>query len=104
MKLLSSLPMKAIKRTAVLMLLASLSPVPSPAETGVTDTEIVLGSCSPLSGPSKDLGTQSLEGARAYLQHVNDSGGVHGRKFKLVNHDDEYSAEKAIGCFKNLMA
>src|SRR5581483_6033341 len=72
------------------------------SETGVTDEEIVIGSCGVLSGATKDLGLKSSEGVKAYFQSVNDAGGVFGRKIRFVSLDDEYNPEVAIECFKKL--
>jgi branched-chain amino acid transport system substrate-binding protein len=71
-------------------------------QPGVTDSEILIGSCSALEGPANFLGTQTVLGARAYLNHVNEQGGVHGRKIKLVAYDDSYEPGKAIECFNRL--
>ena len=70
---------------------------------GLTDTEVTIGSCSALEGPSKFLGTQTILGAAAYCQMINDEGGVHGRKLKLISHDDSYDPEKVPACFNSLM-
>lgn len=75
---------------------------PARSEPGITDTEILIGSCSALTGPANFLGTQTVQGAQAYLNHVNDQGGVHGRKIKLIAHDDSYEPDKAIECFNQL--
>jgi len=69
---------------------------------GVTDKEITIGSCSALEGPSKFLGTQTVAGARAYFDSINEQGGVHGRKLKLIASDDSYDPAKAEDCFKHL--
>ena len=86
------------------VVIAGLLALGSPAwgETGVTDTEILIGSCSALEGPANFLGTQTVLGAKAYLNHINDQGGVHGRKIKLVAYDDSYEPAKAIECFTRL--
>lgn len=55
---------------------------------GVTHTEIVFGSSLALSGHASYLGTQTIRGASAYLNHVNDKGGVHGRRIRLISYDD----------------
>jgi branched-chain amino acid transport system substrate-binding protein len=47
---------------------------------GITDKEILIGSCAALEGPSSFLGRETVTGAEAYFQAVNDEGGVHGRK------------------------
>jgi ABC-type branched-subunit amino acid transport system substrate-binding protein len=71
---------------------------------GVSENEIVIGSCSALEGPSKFLGTQTVAGARAYFDSVNEQGGVHGRKLRLIASDDSYDPAKAEGCFKHLQS
>ncbi|HKT46455.1 MAG TPA: ABC transporter substrate-binding protein [Candidatus Acidoferrales bacterium] len=71
---------------------------------GVTDKEILIGSCSALEGPSHFLGTESVTGANAYLKMVNDAGGVHGRRLRLIAHDDSYDPAKAQTCFDRLMS
>jgi len=76
----------------------------SQAPTGVTDKEILIGSCSALEGPSKFLGTETITGATAYFAMVNDAGGVEGRKLRLVTSDDSYDPDKAQGCFDKLMS
>jgi branched-chain amino acid transport system substrate-binding protein len=89
---------------SVWIVVAGLLTLVSPAwsESGVTDTEILIGSCSALEGPANFLGTQTVLGAKAYLNHVNDQGGVHGRQIKLVAYDDSYEPAKAIECFNRL--
>jgi len=76
---------------------------PAGADPGVTDTEIVIGSCAALEGPASFLGTQTVLGARAYLNTVNDQGGVHGRKIRLVSRNDGYEPDKAIACVNQLI-
>jgi ABC-type branched-subunit amino acid transport system substrate-binding protein len=60
---------------------------------GVTHTEIVFGSSLALSGNASYLGTQTIRGALAYLNHVNDKGGVHGRRIRLIGYDDACEPE-----------
>ena len=54
----------------------------------MTDTEIVLGNVSMLSGPIPGAGQPGIDGTRAYLEHVNSQGGVCGRRLRLVTGDD----------------
>jgi branched-chain amino acid transport system substrate-binding protein len=72
--------------------------------TGVTDKEILIGSCSALEGPSKFLGTETVAGAKAYFEMVNEAGGVDGRKLRLVTSDDSYDPAKTEACFAKLMS
>jgi len=78
---------------------------PSQAQNtpGVTDKEIVIGSCSALEGPSHFLGTETVAGAKAYFAMINDAGGVDGRKLKLISYDDSYDPTKTEACFNRLL-
>src|SRR5262249_54859623 len=58
--------------------------------------KIVLGMSAAFKGPSGDLGSELYRGAMAYFQHVNDQGGVHGRKIVLLASDDGYDPLPAI--------
>src|SRR5262249_3804062 len=71
---------------------------------GVSDKEILIGSCAALEGPSSSLGRQTVVGAKAYFALINAEGGVHGRNLKLLSYDDSYDPDKTQGCFEKLMA
>ena len=89
---------------AVVVCLFSVSlPVQGQAVPGVTEKEILIGSCSALEGPSHFLGTETVTGAKAYLDMINEAGGVDGRKLKLISHDDSYDPAKTEACFNRLM-
>ncbi len=62
---------------------------------GVTADTILIGQSAALSGPAEQLGKEMKSGAEAYFDVVNKSGGVNGRKIKLVSVDDGYEPEKA---------
>jgi branched-chain amino acid transport system substrate-binding protein len=70
---------------------------------GVTENEILIGSCSALEGPSHFLGTETVTGAKAYFAMINDAGGVDGRKLKLISYDDSYDPAKTEACFNRLL-
>jgi len=69
---------------------------------GVTNTSILIGSCSALDGPAHFLGRQTVLGASAYLHMINDEGGIFGRKIQLQAFDDGYDPDKAPACFKRM--
>jgi len=79
------------------------TPLQAQNTTGVTDREIVIGSCSALEGPSHFLGTETVTGAKAYFAMINDAGGVDGRQTKLITYDDRYDPAKTEACFNRLM-
>ena len=62
---------------------------------GVTDTEVVVGWTTPLSGPAALWGVTGLGGA-AWAEYVNSQGGIHGRKIKVLLKDDAYNPTRAI--------
>ncbi len=78
-------------------------PLQAQSTPGVTDREVLIGSCSALEGPSHFLGTETVTGAKAYFAMINDAGGVDGRKLKLVSYDDSYDPAKTEACFNRLM-
>jgi branched-chain amino acid transport system substrate-binding protein len=71
---------------------------------GVTDKEIVIGSCAALEGPSSFLGRETVIGAEVYFQSINEEGGVNGRKLRLVSYDDSYDPAKTQACWDKLIA
>jgi branched-chain amino acid transport system substrate-binding protein len=83
--------------TAALVALALAAAAPALAQKapGVTDSEVVIGITTPLSGPAAAWGTTGL-GAEAWAKHVNAQGGVHGRKIKVVMRDDGYNPGRAV--------
>jgi branched-chain amino acid transport system substrate-binding protein len=73
------------------------------AETGVSNNLITLGQSAALTGPAQELGKGMREGAKAYFDHVNAEGGVHGRKIVLQTLDDGYEADRAAANTKQLI-
>src|SRR5215472_7794869 len=92
------------RKLIVLLAVIALTSVVAPAQTapGVTNNEILIGSCSALDGPAQFLGRQTIVGATTYLNHVNAEGGVFGRKIQLLAFDDGYEPANAENCFKRL--
>lgn len=62
---------------------------------GVTDSEIVIGQSCQLDGPLAALTSEVRQGASLYFDHINASGGVRGRKIRVVAIDDAYDPKKA---------
>ena len=68
---------------------------------GVTDTEVVVGITTPLSGPAALWGMTGL-GAKAWADHINAQGGIHGRKIKVLLKDDGYNPAKAMANLREM--
>lgn len=72
--------------------------------TGVSDTTIKVGGFAAQSGPVAPIGISVRKGFEAYIKHVNDNGGVHGRKIEIVNvADDAFDGGKALAATKQLV-
>ena len=63
---------------------------------GVTPTEIVLGMHTDLSGPAATYGVSSSNAVKMRFDEVNDKGGIHGRKIRLVVEDTQYQVPRAV--------
>ena len=70
---------------------------------GVTTDEILLGTSLALEGTDAYLGTQTLQGAMAYLNRVNDQGGIHGRKIRVISRDDGYDPARCLANTQQLI-
>ena len=58
---------------------------------GVTDTEIVVGTHMPLTGPAAAGYSKIAPATKAYFDYVNAAGGVNGRKITYKIMDDTYN-------------
>jgi branched-chain amino acid transport system substrate-binding protein len=71
--------------------------------TGVTDDTIRIGVPGPLTGPNSSFGA-AVYGVQAYYDHVNERGGVHGRKFEVILGDTACNEAKGIAVAKKLIS
>src|SRR5450432_3565411 len=69
---------------------------------GVTATEIKIGGVFPFSGPASSIGLVG-KGVLAYVQLLNDRGGINGRKIDYIALDDAYSPPKAVEHVRRLV-
>ena len=59
-------------------------------------SDIVIGMSAAFKGPTGGLGTELYRGSIAYIEHINNLGGVNGRKIKIQAYDDGYNPGPAI--------
>lgn len=85
---------KKFKLVPALMLALSV-PAFAGDMPGVTATEIKVGGVFPFSGPASSIGLVG-KGVLAYVQSINDRGGINGRKINYIAYDDAYSPPKAV--------
>lgn len=65
---------------------------------GIRADEILIGSSLALGGHAGYLGTQMFQGAMSYIRHINEKGGIHERKIRVIAMDDRYNP---IQCLYN---
>ena len=63
---------------------------------GVSKSEIVLGMHTDLSGPAATYGVSSSNAVKMRVDELNEKGGIHGRKIKLVVEDTQYQVPRAV--------
>ncbi len=68
---------------------------------GVTDTEIIIGQTIPMSGPAALWGAMGLSNM-AWAAHINEQGGIHGRKIKWIMKDDGYNPSRSLANLKEM--
>ena len=66
------------------------------AEPGITDTEILLGQPAALTGPLAELAPDIVNGSKVYFDGVNEKGGIHGRKIRILTMDDGYVVTNTV--------
>ncbi|NRF69958.1 ABC transporter substrate-binding protein [Aquincola sp. S2] len=75
----------------------AIAALPLAAQTqGVAKGEILIGSIQDLSGPIAAFGKQARLGMMLRVDEVNEQGGVHGRKLKLLVEDSGYDPKRAV--------
>ena len=70
--------------------------------TGLTGTTIKVGVMGPFTGNASSYSKTQI-GLMAYFKHINDQGGIHGRKFEIVQEDTACAPAKGIAAAKKLV-
>lgn len=83
--------------------LVYISSKSSVATPGVTDTEITIGSFSALSGAVAVIGIPFYHGFQAYIDSINDAGGIYGRKINVLEADDQFNPALTVPAVKKFV-
>jgi branched-chain amino acid transport system substrate-binding protein len=62
--------------------------------------EVKMGSLNDLTGATSDVGKDAALGMREAVQYVNDTGGINGKKIRLILLDYGYRVPEAITTYK----
>jgi len=92
-------------RVVMAAALAMIWTLPAIAQdrTGVTDTTIKIGIPAPLTGPAASFGAAAY-GIQAYYTHINEKGGIHGRKIEIIMGDHACNEAKGVAVAKKLIS
>jgi branched-chain amino acid transport system substrate-binding protein len=88
--------MKTVLGAGVLVGVVVLAGAAMAQTRGVTPTEIVLGMHTDLSGPAATYGVSSSNAVKMRFDEINEKGGIHGRKIKLIIEDTQYQVPRAV--------
>jgi len=88
--------------TALSMSAAAFAWAAGPTQ-GVTDTEIVIGTVTDLSGVTAIQGVNSANAIRLLFDEVNAKGGINGRKIRYVVEDNQYQVPRAVQAMNKLL-
>jgi branched-chain amino acid transport system substrate-binding protein len=70
---------------------------------GVTDTEIVIGTATDLSGVTAVQGVNNSNSVRLAFDEANAKGGVNGRKIHYIVEDSQYQVPRAVQAMNKLL-
>jgi branched-chain amino acid transport system substrate-binding protein len=70
---------------------------------GVTDTEIIIGEITDLSGVTAVQGVNNSDAVRMAFDEANEKGGIHGRKIKFIVEDNQYQIPRAVQAMNKLL-
>jgi branched-chain amino acid transport system substrate-binding protein len=93
--------MRAVLAALAVLVLAASAAWGQPKAPGLTESEIVIGITAPMSGPAAIYGNLGVA-KEAWARYVNDVGGVHGRKIKVVLKDDGFNPGRAVANIKEM--
>lgn len=73
-------------------------------QTVASASELVISQVAPLSGVLASTGKQMVLGGEIYFKHINDTGGIHGKKIKVLVADDGYKVDETVRLTREALA
>ncbi len=94
--------MRHLILAAVGVLMAGTAIAAGPVR-GVTDTEIIIGTYTDLSGVTVAWGVNNSNAYRMAFDEINAKGGIHGRKIRYIVEDNQYQVPRSIQASNKLL-
>ena len=89
--------------TAAAIAVTSLTANAAGPTQGVTDTEIVIGTVTDLSGVTAIQGVNNANAIRMLFDEANEKGGINGRKIRYIVEDAQYQVPRAVQAMNKLL-
>lgn len=89
--------------SAGLLLAPAIAGKARAATRGVSDTEIIIGMMTDLSGVTAVQGSNAAKAIRLAFDAANAAGGIAGRKINFIVEDDQYLVPKAVQAMNKLL-
>ncbi len=70
---------------------------------GITDTEVIFGTHTDLTGPIALYGVESVNGVNMRFDEINAEGGIHGRTLRLIAEDTQYQVPDSLRAANKLI-
>jgi branched-chain amino acid transport system substrate-binding protein len=93
--------MKHTIRSAALLLVTLVGLAPA---ARAADDVVTVGACQPITGRFAFAGVAINAGLQDYLNLANEKKLVPGKRFNYVYEDSGYDTDRAVACFKKMMA
>src|ERR1700729_981280 len=87
---------------ASFVVLAATAMTAEPVQ-GVTDTEILIGTITDLSGVTAIQGVNSANAIHLAFDGANAKGGIHGRNIRYIVEDSQYQVPRAVQAINKLI-
>jgi len=81
----------------------SLSAIAAEPVHGVTDTEILIGTVTDLSGVTAIQGVNNANAIRMLFDEANAKGGINGRMIRYIVEDNQYQVPRAVQAMNKLL-
>lgn len=92
------------KKIHALTLALSLAAITLHAQAAPGREDLVIGQVAPLTGTIAGTGNEYVAGGAAYFAHVNDNGGIYGRKIRVALKDDSYKPDQTLALTRQMLA
>lgn len=82
---------------------AEVDPNAGTRAEGISDTEVIFGMHTDLTGPIALYGVESVNAINMRFDEINEAGGIHGRTLRLIAEDSQYQVPDSLRAANKLI-